>query len=369
MQRKRWYAIQTYAGSELRLKHQLEERVRHLGWQTLFEPLPTGEGQEYFFVPVEEVVTSRSGRGRASEYRVPYDYDLLVTTNERIQRGALIARRPPKHLARPAEVVAIEPLWRVVVETPTHAEIEYLLPQEKGLRRDVRVGEKTRPGLPLTVDSDERYVAEERGQIVARERVKRLVLRYEDGAEEERIIPEAYLSPQVRLGAALPEGAEIEREHKLHARASGLIKVKEYKDKREVSVQRIEKRRLIPGYVFAKMGLDEGEMFELLRGLERSARFVGSKTRPVPIEGPEILLVQRKAGLVEAPQAAEAAKAPRVEVEFEVGEVVQIVEGPFADFTGEVREIDKEGEEAVVMVKIFGRETPVRISFDGIAKV
>ncbi len=369
MQRKRWYAIQTYAGSELRLKQQLEERVRHLGWQRQFEPWHAEEGEEYFFVPVEEVVTSRSGRGRASEYRIPYDYDLLVATNERVQRGDVVARRPPRHLSRPAEVLAAEPLWRVIAETPAHTEIEYLIPQGKGLRRDVRVGEKTRPGLPLAVDADEQYVAADRGQIVARERVKRLVVQYEDGAEETRIIPEAYLPPRVRVGTNLEEGEEIEKEHKIYARASGLVKVKEYKDKREVSVQRIERRRLIPGYVFAKMGLDEEEMFELLRGLERSARFVGSKTRPVPIEGPEILLVQRKAGLMEVPQAAEEAKGPRVEVEFEVGEVIQIVEGPFADFTGEVREIDKEAEEAVVMVKIFGRETPVRISFDGIEKV
>ncbi len=367
MQRKRWYAIQTYAGSELRLKRQLEERVRNLGWERLFEPLRTDEGEEFFFVPVEEVVTSRSGRRRASEYRIPYDYDLLVATNERVQRGDVVARRPPRHLARPAEVVAVEPLWRVVIETLAHMEIEYLIPQEKGLRRDVRVGERTRPGLPLTVDSDENYVVDERGQIVTRERVKRIVLRYADGTEETRIIPEVYLPPRIRVGATLEAGEELEREHKIYARASGLVKVKEYKDKREVSVQRIEKRRLIPGYVFAKMGLDEEEMFELIRGLERSARFVGSKTRPVPIDGPEILFVQRKAGLVEAPQAE--AKAPRVEVEFEVGEVIQIVEGPFADFTGEVREIDKEAEEAVVMVKIFGRETPVRISFDGIEKV
>lgn len=366
MQRKRWYAIQTYAGSELRLKRQLEERVRNLGWEQRFEPLRPGQ-EEFFFVPVEEVVTSRSGRGRASEYRVPYDYDLLVTNNERIQRGDVIARRPPRRLDRPAEVVSVEPLWRVVVETLAHAEIEYLIPQEKGLRRDVRVGERTRPGLPLTATPDERYVTDERGQIVAREKVKRLLLRYEDGTEEVRIIPEAYLHPRIRAGATVEEGTEIEREHKIQARASGLVKVKEYKDKREVSVQRIEKRRLLPGYVFTKMGLDEDEMFELIRGLERSARFVGSRARPVPIEGPEILLVQRKAGLVETPQAE--AKAPRVEVEFEVGEVIQIVEGPFADFTGEIREIDKEAEEAVVMVKIFGRETPVRISLDGIEKV
>jgi transcriptional antiterminator NusG len=367
MQRKRWYAIQTYAGSELRLKRQLEERVRNLGWETQFELLHTGDEAEYFFVPVEEVVTSRSTRGRGSDYRIPYDYDLLVTTNERVQRGDLISRRPPAHLPRPAEVVAVESLWRVVIETQTHTEVEYLVPLEKGLRRDVRVGERTRSGLPLTVDADEQYVADARGQIVARERVKRLVLRYEDGAEETRIIPEAYLHPRIRAGTTLEEGAELEREHKIYARASGLVKVKEYKDRREVSVQRIEKRRLIPGYVFAKMGLDDEEMVELLRGLERSARYVGSKTRPVPIEGPEILFVQRKAGLVETPQAE--AKAPKVELEFEVGEVIQIAEGPFADFTGEIREIDKEAEEAVVMVKIFGRETPVRISFDGIEKV
>jgi len=367
MQRKRWYAIQTYAGSELRLKHQLEERVRNLGWERQFEPLQAGDEREFFFVPVEEVVTSRSGRGRVSEYRVPYDYDLLVASNERIGRGDILARRAPTHLAHAAEVVAMESLWRVVVETLAHAELEYLIPQEKGVRRDVRVGERTRPGLPLTVDSDEQYMVEDRGQIVARERVRRISLRREDGGEEMRIVPESYLSPRVRVGATLGKGDEVEREHKIYARASGLVKVKEYKDKREVSVQRIERRRLIPGYVFTKMGLDEDEMFELIRGLERSARFVGSKTRPVPIEGPEILFVQRKAGLVETPQAE--AKAPRVELEFEVGEVIQIVEGPFADFTGEVREIDKEAEEAVVLVKIFGRETPVRISFDGIEKV
>jgi len=49
--------------------------------------------------------------------------------------------------------------------------------------------------------------------------------------------------------------------------------------------------------------------------------------------------------------------------------VVEIVEGPFADFTGEVKEIDKDSEEVTVMVKIFGRETPVRLGFDGIEKL
>ncbi|MCD5408466.1 KOW motif-containing protein [Candidatus Bipolaricaulota bacterium] len=58
-----------------------------------------------------------------------------------------------------------------------------------------------------------------------------------------------------------------------------------------------------------------------------------------------------------------------MEVEFEVGEVVQIVEGPFADFTGEIKEIDKEAEEVVVSVRVFGRDTPVRLGFDAIERI
>jgi len=366
MQRKRWYAIQTYAGSELRVKRQLEERVRQLGWEKYFEPIRKNDEVEYFLVPVEEVITSRSRRGRATEYRVPYDYDLLVKNNERIERGTLIARRPPKHLEKPAKVVSIENFWRVIVELVDHTEVEYLVPGDKQLRRDIRVGEKVRPGIPLTRDSDSRYVVDVRGQIVVREKVKRVTLEYADGTRETKIIPEE-ICPRLREGQELPAGFEIEKEHKIYANATGLVKVKEYKEKRVVTIQRIEKRRLFPGYVFTKMGLDEEQMRELIAGIE-GARYVGNRFQPIPIDGREMLAVQRYAGLVAAPKAEEERK-PKVEVEFEVGEIVQIIEGPFADFTGEIKEIDKDNEEVVVMVKIFGRELPVRVSFDGIAKI
>jgi len=369
MQRKKWYAIQTYAGSELRVMRQLEERVRQLGLERYFAPIPGngGQEQELFFVPVEEVITSRSRRGRATEYRVPYEYDLMVKTNERVQRGDLLARRPPRHLERAAQVQAVESLWRVVVELPNRSEVEYLIPQGHGLRRDVRVGERVRPGMPLTRDASDRYMVEVRGQVVERERVRRVALRYDDGTDEVRIIPESYIPSRLREGVKLQAGAEIEREHKLYSRATGLLKVKEYKEKRLVTVQRIERRRLIPGYVFAKMGLDEDQMRELIAGLDGVIRYVGSRMHPLPIEGKEMHFIQRKAGMAEMPVSE--TRRPKVEVEFEVGEVVQIVEGPFADFTGEIKEIDRDAEEVVVTVKIFGRETPVRLSFDGIEKV
>ena len=145
-----------------------------------------------------------------------------------------------------------------------------------------------------------------------------------------------------------------------------MVKVKEYKDKRGVTVQRIEKRRLFPGYVFGRLEMSK-EMLALTEGLK--ARFVGTKKGdelvPLPISDEEMKVIKRKAGLLAIPTAERV----KIEVDFAVGEVVEIVEGPFADFTGEISEIDKENEEVTILVKIFGRETPVKLGFECIEKL
>jgi len=107
---------------------------------------------------------------------------------------------------------------------------------------------------------------------------------------------------------------------------------------------------------------------ELIDGIKGAVRYVGSRYKPMPIEGPEMKLVKRKAGLMAIPSVAAAAggsasdepREPRIEIDFAVGEVVEIIDGPFADFTGAIKEIDKEAEELTVMVKIFGREIECR---------
>jgi transcriptional antiterminator NusG len=377
MRLKKWYAIQTYAGSELKVKEDLNERIRKRNWDKAVEKFTVDGEETFFLVPVEEVITSKSRRGSNVEYRIPYDYDLVAKPNERVQRGDVLARKPPRHAEADAEVTEVESLQRVVVELTNRNEEVYLVPADKRLRRDIRVGEKIRNGVPLTSDSDERFMVINRGTIVLRDKVRRVTMETGDGRDKKRIVPEKVLG-RVRAGAPVKKGDLIETEDQISSRASGLLKVKEYKDKRVVSIQRIEKRRLFPGYVFARMGLDEAEMLELIDGLKGAVRDVGSRYKPTPIEGPEMKLIKRKAGLMPIPSAASAAATasggaaaaePKIEIDFGVGEVVEIVEGPFADFTGEIKEIDKEAEEVTVMVKIFGRETPVTLGFEGIEKL
>ena len=376
MRLKKWYAIQTYAGSELKVKEDLNDRIRKREWERALERFSIESGDTFFLVPVEEVITSRSRRGASSEYRIPYEYDLVAKPNERIARGDVIARKPPRHVEEDSTVTEVESLQRVIVEMTNRNEEVYLVPGDKRIRRDIRVGEKIRNGVPLTSDSDEKYVVVNRGAIVSRDKIRRVTFESEDGKEKKRIIPEKYVS-RVRAGLKVKAGDLIETEDQISSRASGLLKVKEYKDKRIVTIQRIEKRRLFPGYVFARMGLEEEQMMELIDGIKGAVRYVGSRYKPMPIEGPEMKLIKRKAGLLAIPSiaAAEGGEAgdehrePRIEIDFTVGEVVEIVDGPFADFTGAIKEIDKEAEELTVMVKIFGRETPVRLGFEGIEKL
>jgi len=376
MRRKKWYAIQTYAGSELKIKDDLNDRVLKREWERAFRRFPLDGGEDTFFlVPVEEVITSRSRKGASTEYRIPYEYDLIAKPNERIARGDVIARKSPRHIEEKSTVTEVESFQRVIVEMTNRNEEEYLVPGDKRIRRDIRVGEKIRNGVPLTSDSDEKYVVVNRGAIVSRDKIRRVTFESEDGKEKKRIIPEKYLS-RVRVGSAFEAGDLIETEDHISSRASGLLKVKEYKDKRIVTIQRIEKRRLFPGYVFAEMGLEEEQMMELIDGIKGAVRYVGSRYKPMPMEDREMKLIKRKAGLLAVPSVSAAGgdavdehREPRIEIDFTVGEVVEIVDGPFADFTGAIKEIDKEAEELTVMVKIFGRETPVRLGFEGIEKL
>ncbi|MFQ5793820.1 MAG: transcription termination/antitermination NusG family protein [Candidatus Bipolaricaulia bacterium] len=361
---KRWYVIQTYAGSELKVKEELEKRVAELDLekQKRIEGFATDGDWSHFIVPIEEVITSQSRKGRAGQYRIPYDYELKVKPNQRIERGTLIAVKPVKRMDFDAVARNLETFQRVIVEMTNKNEEEYLIPREKKIRRDIKTGGKIRRGVPLTQDQDERFIVDTKGKIVLRDRAKRIEFERDDGSVEMMTVPESYLV-RVRNGMKFHKGDLLEEEDRIYSKVSGMVKIKEYKEKRLITVQRIEKRRIFPGYIFCKVEMDD-EIANLVDGI-RSTWFVG-RDRPLPLDEEDMKVVQRKAGLIEVPTAPEG---PKIEVDFEVGEVVEIIDGPFADFTGEIKSIDKDAEEVTVMVKIFGRETPVTLGFEGIEKI
>ena len=122
----------------------------------------------------------------------------------------------------------------------------------------------------------------------------------------------------------------------------------------------ITERRIFPGYVLVEMELTD-DSWHLVKNTNRVTGFLGgSGNRPAP-------LPQREVDKILS-QMEEGVEKPRPKVLFEVGEMVRVKEGPFADFNGNVEEVNYEKSKVRVSVTIFGRSTPVELDFDQVEK-
>lgn len=112
-------------------------------------------------------------------------------------------------------------------------------------------------------------------------------------------------------------------------------------------------RRLFPGYVFVEMVMED-DTWHLVKHTSKVTGFVGgAKNRPAPISEAEIQKI--------VDQVQEGNDKPRHKIEFMVGELVRVKEGPFTDFNGSVEEVNYEKSRLRVSVAIFGRSTPVEL--------
>jgi transcriptional antiterminator NusG len=118
-------------------------------------------------------------------------------------------------------------------------------------------------------------------------------------------------------------------------------------------------RKIFPGYVLTQMielkedDAESSRAWFVVRNTPGVTGFVGSGTRPVPLEPPEVKRILRQMRV----------EAPKVKVGFIVGQNVRIVDGPFQDFVGQVDDINLEKGKVKVLVSFFGRETPVELDF------
>jgi len=124
--------------------------------------------------------------------------------------------------------------------------------------------------------------------------------------------------------------------------------------------KRKSERKFYPGYVLVQMEMDD-EAWHLVKSTPRVMGFIGGTAeRPVPISDREAQSILQK---IET-----GAEKPRPKTLFEPGEVVRVIDGPFADFNGVVEEVDYEKSRVKVAVLIFGRSTPVDLEFSQVEK-
>jgi transcriptional antiterminator NusG len=133
-------------------------------------------------------------------------------------------------------------------------------------------------------------------------------------------------------------------------------------------------RKVFPGYILVRMDLND-ESWGAVRNTPGVTGFVGATSRPSPLTLDEVVKIlapaTQKAAAVASgkPAAAGAEKQPVTQVEFEVGESVTVMDGPFATLPATISEIDPVHQKLHVLVSIFGRETPVELSFSQVSKI
>ncbi len=121
-------------------------------------------------------------------------------------------------------------------------------------------------------------------------------------------------------------------------------------------------RKFFPGYVLAKLDMND-DIYHLVKNTPKVTGFLGSMGKPQPISEAEA------ARILNTKEEAAAAPKARVSVDYDIGDTVKVTSGNFATFSGIVEELDFDRSRVKVSISIFGRATPLELSFEDVERV
>ena len=122
-------------------------------------------------------------------------------------------------------------------------------------------------------------------------------------------------------------------------------------------------RKFMPGYVLAKLEMSD-QVYHLVKNTPKVTGFLGPGGKPQPIPD-----AQASRMLDSRDEAAASAPKQKIQVDYEIGDSVKVLDGPFASFNGLVEELDFDRSRVKVSVSIFGRATPVELEFEQVERV
>ena len=154
--------------------------------------------------------------------------------------------------------------------------------------------------------------------------------------------------------------SSMNMEERIHEVVIPMEDVADFKGGKKVIVQ----KKMFPGYLLVRCELDDDSWY-VIRNTPGVTGFVGQGAKPSPLPRRDVEAFLSVS--TETPEEVAHRAKPRLE--YEMGETVRVKEGPFADFSGEIIEINEDQMKLKVLVNIFGRETPVEIEFSKVAKL
>lgn len=163
----------------------------------------------------------------------------------------------------------------------------------------------------------------------------------------ENKVRDSIMSEANRMGLErLVEAIEVPTEHVTEVRRGKKVQAE---------------RKFMPGYVLAKLELND-DVYHLVKNTPKVTGFLGSSGKPQPVSDAEA------ARMLNSKEEAASAPKQKIKVDFEIGDSVKVLDGPFASFNGLVEELDFDKAKVKVAVSIFGRATPVELDFEQVER-
>jgi transcriptional antiterminator NusG len=161
----------------------------------------------------------------------------------------------------------------------------------------------------------------------------------------------------------------LDAEDRIHEVVIPTEEVTEFKKGKKT----VSQKKFLPGYVLVRMDMDD-ETWNIVRHTPAVTGFVGATgSRPVPLSLREVAATLKLPDEVveetEHDSTEVVVEKATAEIDLEVGETIRVTTGPFADFTGTISEINLDQAKLKVLVSVFGRETPLELPFDNVAKL
>ncbi len=207
------------------------------------------------------------------------------------------------------------------------------------------------PDAPEDPDADEDPLVAFRAELISR--------------EGDWFVIHSYSGHEKRVKQAIEHRIEsLHMEEFIFQVEVPMEEVTEIKNAQKRKVRRVR----IPGYVLVRMHLTD-ESWGTVRNTPGVTGFVGHAHQPVPLTPDEVFSMLAPAEASPAAANAAASAAALIDVDFVVGEAITVIDGPFATLPGTISEISAESQKLHVLVSIFGRETPVELSFNQVQKI
>jgi len=354
--KKKWFVLQTYSGLEDSILENAEKKRDSLNLGHLIGRI---------VIPEEMIIDPTNPH--QTRYVLSPSAKFHVSNGDEVKKADVLADEPAVKVRYAGEVKELRNYRKIMIETPDAKYTKtYFIPETAKVETGLKVGFKIRQGMPLS-KSDE-HICEIDGTVIVFLRVKKVVI-VRDSKKDSDVyyIPlELYDKTRVKKGARFKEGQALSEDLVVSADYDGLVEVSEHGGRKSLKVVKVKRRKLFPGYIFVEMSMTDAS-WNAIRSIPNVINFVSSGGAPIPIKDREARVIKRLAG-IETTEKAEK-KAARIEIDFHLGEVVKIKDGPFADFSGAIEDINPERQELKVMVNIFGRETPVMVHLSEVQKL